>query len=76
MGGWWPRPGAVGEAERMGTAKVNESFQSLVLKGSRDMGCEVKRQGLEGRTSCKGMGWRNGDGEEAEQSLGSQKEDA
>lgn len=53
---------ATGEAKAMGTEKVNESFQSVVLKGSREMECEVKRQGLEGRGSSKGTGWRNGGG--------------
>ena len=38
---------AAGEAEGMGTEMVSASFQTVVLKGSRGLGGEIMRQGLE-----------------------------
>lgn len=56
---------AARDAAEMGTEVVNASFQMLVLKGSREMGCEIKSKGLEEPGHPKGgageMGRRRGE---------------
>lgn len=50
-----------GETKEMGTEHVNESFQRVALKGSREMGCGVKGQGhVKGWAG--GMGMQRGQG--------------
>lgn len=46
-----------GWAQEVGTGEIMDIFQRVVLKGSREMGCE------EARGSSKGTGWRGGDRE-------------
>lgn len=41
-------------AQEVGTGEIMDIFQRVVLKGSREMGCE------EARVSSKGTGWRDG----------------
>lgn len=60
-----------GWTREKGTGEVNESFQEVVLKGSREVGCEVKRLQPEGSGHLKGqageMGTERGRGQRGRQ---------